>query len=98
MMNTNDGHLEHHEFPVPHISAAGHAICTNPKCKARIMRSNATLHSEPRIFKALMFTNTTKLFVVEGSIIAECACGHKYDVGEVVLGKSSVFFERNRKQ
>lgn len=90
--------MDPHEFPLPHVSAGGHALCTNPKCKSRLLRSNATLHSSPRIFKALMFTNSTKLFVIEGSMIAECICGHKYDVGEIVLGKSSVFFERNRKQ
>lgn len=98
MTTTSDGFLHPHEFPPPHVTSGGHAVCTNSQCKSRLLRSNATLYSTPRIFKALMFTNSTKLFVLEGSIIAECVCGNKYDVGEVVLGKSSVFFERNRRQ
>lgn len=93
----SNGFQDHRSFPFPHISAGGHALCTNPKCKARLLRSNAILNSENKMLKAMMFTNSAKLFVIERSIIAECSCGNKYDVGQIALEKSSIFFERNGK-
>ena len=36
-----------------------------------------------------MVTNRTKIFVVEGAVVAECVCGSLYDMG-------GIFFEKNR--
>lgn len=74
----------------PHYSSGGHATCINPKCRARIVKSNATMDLQERLYKALMVTNRTKIFIVEGAVVAECVCGNKYDMG-------GVFFEKNIK-
>jgi len=79
---------------LPHMSEGGHAICTNPKCKTRMAKSNATLDVNERLHKALMFTNTTKVFIANGGIVAECICGNKYDVnGLLGIG---IYFEKNK--
>lgn len=74
----------------PHYSTGGHATCTNPKCRSRIAKSNATMDLSERLYKALMITNRTKIFIVEGAVVAECVCGNKYDMG-------GIFFEKNLK-
>lgn len=95
-MNTNNGFLgkeileDFNHILKPHYSIGGHAVCTNPKCKSRIVKSNATLGTEERLHKALMVTNRTKIFIVEGAVVAECVCGAKYDMG-------GIFFEKNIK-
>jgi hypothetical protein len=43
-----------------------------------------------RLYKALMVTNRTKIFIVEGAVVAECICGTRYDMG-------GVFFEKTKK-
>ena len=73
----------------PHFSSGGHAICTNPRCRSRIVKSNSTIDVHERLYKALMVTNRTKIFVVEGAVVAECVCGSLYDMG-------GIFFEKNR--
>lgn len=95
MTNTNDGLEQNHESQddrllKPHYSSGGHATCVNSKCRARIVKSNATMGLEQRLHKALLFTNRTKIFIVEGAVVAECVCGNKYDMG-------GVFFEKNIK-
>lgn len=95
---TKNGSHEHKilakSFESPHISEGGNAICTNPKCKTRIARSNATIDVNERMEKALMFTNSTKIFVVEDGIVAECSCGSKYNVSEMFA--KGTFFRKNR--
>lgn len=93
--NMNDGSEMPHSEPYnrllkPHYSSGGHATCINSKCRSRIIKSNATMGLEERLHKALMFTNRTKIFIVEGAVVAECVCGNKYDMG-------GVFFEKNVK-
>jgi hypothetical protein len=46
------------------------------------------------IQKALMFTNSTKIFVVEDGIVAECTCGSKYNVSDIFA--KGIFFKKNR--
>lgn len=92
-MSTNDGSLEEGSLDKgglhsPHYTTGGHATCTNPRCKARIVKSNATVDLSERIYKALMVTNHTKIFIVEGAVVAECVCGNRYDMGGLFLEKS----------
>ena len=92
MTNTNDGSrgTDDRGLHYPKYSQAGNATCTNPKCKARIVKSNATMDVSERLYKALMVTNRTKIFIVEGAVVAECVCGTRYDMG-------GVFFEKTKK-
>lgn len=87
---------EGHQFERPHVSSGGHVSCTFSKCKNRLMKSNATVNDNDKIFKAMMFTNNTKIFIVNSSMIAECICGAKYDVNDIVSGNRGIFFEKNK--
>jgi hypothetical protein len=97
-MNTKSGRQEDRilakSLGIPHMSSGGNAVCTNPKCKTRIARSNATIDMNETIQKALMFTNSTKIFVVEDGIVAECTCGSKYNVSDIFA--KGIFFKKNR--
>lgn len=76
----------------PHVSIGGHVVCTNSKCKTRIMKSNAHIGS---LTKALLFTNNAKIFIVDGSVVAECICGSKYDMKDMIQNRG-IYFEKNK--
>jgi len=65
---------------IPHISHSGNAVCTNPSCRARMIKSNAILEANSISHRAVMITGKTKIFLIGKSIIAECVCGTRYDL------------------
>ena len=64
----------------PHISHTGNAVCTNPSCRTRMIKSNAVLEVNSISHRAVMITGKTKIFLLGKSIIAECVCGTRYDL------------------
>lgn len=78
---------------LPHVSLGGHVVCINSKCKTRIMKSNAHIGE---LTKAFLFTNNTKIFIIDGSVVAECICGSKYDMNAMVKS-GGIYFEKNKK-
>lgn len=89
-----DSELLAKSFMHPHVSTGGNVVCTNPKCKERIAKSNATISMEDRMEKGLLFTNSTKVFIMNDGVVAECVCGSKYNVSEVFA--KGIFFKKNR--
>lgn len=66
----------------PHLSHSGNVTCTNPKCKARIIKSNADLEINSISHKAVMISGKTKIFILGKSFVAECICGAKYNLDD----------------
>ena len=66
----------------PHVSLSGNAICTNPKCKTRMIKSNATLELNSVIHKAVMINSKTKIFILGKSLVIECICGSRYNIDQ----------------
>ncbi len=64
----------------PHISTSGNFVCTNPQCKTRMVKSNATLEVNSVVHKAVMINSKTKVFILGKSLILECVCGTRYSI------------------
>ena len=66
----------------PHVSVSGNAVCTNPKCKTRMIKSNATLELNSVVYKAVMLNSKTKIFILGKSLVIECICGSRYNIDQ----------------
>jgi hypothetical protein len=69
---------------LPHVSSGGNAMCVNPNCRARMIKSNATLEINSIVHKAVMISGKTKVFMIGKSIVGECICGTRYDLGNAL--------------
>jgi len=91
MKNTNDGlqNDEQKSFLIeklqkslqkPHVSVSGNFVCTNPQCKTRMIKSNATIELNSVVHKAVMINSKTKVFILGKSLVLECVCGTRYSI------------------
>lgn len=64
----------------PHVSVSGNFVCTNPQCKTRMVKSNATLEVNSVVHKAVMINSKTKVFILGKSLVLECVCGTRYSI------------------
>mgnify|MGYP003332514233 CR=1 FL=1 len=68
----------------PHLSITGNVTCTNPKCRTRMVKSNANLEINSMTHRAVMITGKAKIFILGKSIVAECVCGTKYALDDAI--------------
>ena len=68
----------------PHFSTGGNAVCVNPSCRTRMIKSNATLEINSIQHKAVMISGKTKIFMIGKSIVGECICGTRYDLSNAL--------------
>ena len=68
----------------PHVSSGGNAVCVNPACRTRMIKSNATLEINSIQHKAVMISGKTKVFMIGKSIVGECICGTRYDLSDAL--------------
>lgn len=91
MTNTKNGSQENEEqnnlikklqksLQKPHVSTSGNFVCTNPQCKTRMVKSNATLEVNSVVHKAVMINSKTKVFILGKSLVLECVCGSRYSI------------------
>ena len=91
MTNTKNGSQENDEqnnlirklqksLQKPHVSTSGNFVCTNPQCKTRMVKSNATLEVNSVVHKAVMINSKTKVFILGKSLVLECVCGSRYSI------------------
>lgn len=91
MKNMNDGSTENEKqsalieklqksLQKPHVSVSGNFVCTNPQCKTRMVKSNATLEVNSVVHKAVMINSKTKVFILGKSLVLECVCGTRYSI------------------
>ena len=68
----------------PHVAQSGNAVCTNPECRTRMVKSNAEIEINSIAHRAVLITGKAKIFILGKSLVAECVCGTRYNLDDAI--------------